>query len=207
MKKTFLIMMAITLCLSSFIYADHDTYDNFYTKLLGGVNFLQTESNGEIKPSFNPGYVVSGSLGYQWCSGLQVEVEYAFRRNSMRKIHYFGQDFKIPGSFQSSSYMANLLWDFSIWECFLGSIQPFFGGGIGYDVQQFQASEDGFKTVQNKKGFAWQLMAGLNYPLFSNTEIALEYRFHKGPLHNFFSHAIGVSFTYKFGCQCYKDDM
>lgn len=206
MKKIISIVSIIimNLCLSSFTYADENS---LYAKLSAGVNCLQTESKQGIKPSFHPGYIVSGAAGYQWCYGLNVEAEYAFRRNSMRKIHYFGQDFKIPGSFQSSSYMANLLWDFSPCNCFFESFQPFLGGGIGYDVQEFHATQDGFRTNQNKKGFAWQLMAGLNYPLFSCIGIALEYKFHKGPLNNIFSHAFGVSFTYKFGCDCYKEDM
>ena len=187
--KKIIALIVINLCFSSLAH----TEDHLYTKVLGGVNFLQTESNDGIKPEFHPGYIISGAFGYQWCQGWHVEAEYAFRRNSMKKIHYYGQDFKIPGSFQSSSYMANLLW-----SCFLGPATPFLGGGIGYDVQQFHACQDGFKTHRNQKGFAWQLMAGLNYPLFCCTEIALEYRVHKGPLNNIISYVIGVSFSYNF---------
>lgn len=197
MKKNVLILIII-FCLNTLVYAE-DIYGNQpYVKLLGGVDFLQTQSDNEIRPSFNPGYIISGAIGYQWCSGLHVEAEYAFRRNSMRKIHYFGQDFNIRGTFQSSSYMANLLWDFSLWECSFGAVQPYLGAGIGYDVQQFHAGQDGFRTTQNKKGFAWQLMAGFTSPFFNCSEISLEYRLHKGPLHNILSHVAAISFTYKF---------
>ena len=196
MKKTFLTMMTITLCLCTFTFADDEDANNFYVKVLGGAHFLHADSNGGIQPSFSPGYIVGGSLGYQLCYGLNVEAEYAFRRNNMRKIHFFGQDFKNRGSFQSSSYMANLIGNLSICECF----QPFLGLGIGYDVKQFHTREAGFEIVNDKKGFSWQLMVGINYPYFCNTDVALEYRFHKGPLHNFYSHALAVSVAYKFQC-------
>ena len=207
MKKMLLIVVAAQLCLSFFVHADDEfSTDNFYAKVFGGVNFLQTNSDDGIKPNFDTGYIASGALGYHWCNGLQLEAEYAFRRNSMSNIHYFGQDFNIPGHFQSSSYMGNLLWNIPLcwnlplWNCLLSYTRPFLGGGIGYDVQQFHASDDGFRLNQDKKGFAWQLMAGFRYALSSRSDITLEYKFHKGPLHNFFSHAIGIGLSYKFIC-------
>lgn len=205
MKKIVLALLAMHICLSFYAFADEYDDTGFYAKLFGGVNLLQTENHSGIKPSFHPGYMVSGAVGYQWCHQLRAEFEYAFRRNIMSRIHFFGQDFKTKGSFQSSSYMANLLWDCLTWDCVLRYVQPFVGAGIGYDVQQFHTGEEGFRLNQNRKGFAWQLMAGFNYPICSNTEISLEYKFHKGPLENIYSHVIGIGFTYKFNWDCCEE--
>ena len=39
--------------------------------------------------------------------------------------------------------------------------------------------------------FLGRVMAGLAYPIFCNTEITLEYKFHQGGCH-FHNHSIGV---------------
>jgi DNA invertase Pin-like site-specific DNA recombinase len=115
---------------------------NFYAKILGGANFLQNTSLEGNKSTYQTGYVVAGSLGYCWHYDLRLEGEYAFRRNGIRKINFFGEGFSRHGHFQTSSYMANLLWDLplSSWGCTFWDIQPFIGAGIGYDFQQMRSS-------------------------------------------------------------------
>jgi len=175
--------------------------NNFYVEVLGGANFLQTDTNSGIRYDYQTGYIVSGSLGYRWCYGLRFEAEYAFRRNSLRKIHFLGRTFTIDGHFESSSYMANLLWDFPLsnWGCNFLKIQPYIGGGAGYDFQQVRAHNEGFSFRENKKHFAWQVIAGLGYPLLCNTDISLEYKFHKGGFNYIYSHSVGLGLTYRFG--------
>lgn len=211
MKKLFLIMSALFLSTTSDLkaqeYSDfccEETYcenRNFYAEIFGGANFLQTQTSGGIRSDYQTGYIVSGSLGYRWCYGLRTEFEYAYRRNEIRKIHFFGRSFSINGHFQSSSYMGNLIWDlpFCAWGCNFWGIQPFIGGGIGYDFQQVHAHNEGLTLNQHKKGFAWQVIAGLSYPIFCNTDISLEYKFHKGGLNYIENHSIGVGLKYNFG--------
>ena len=131
---------------------------------------------------------------------MRLEAEYAFRRNDIRKIHFFAEGFSKHGHFQASSYMANLLWDLplSSWECAFWNIQPFIGAGIGYDFQQMHSSNSRIVFNQKWNHFSWQLMAGLAYPIFCNTEITLEYKFHQGGCH-FYNHSLGVGLVYKFG--------
>ena len=172
----------------------------FYAEVFGGASFIQQSKSGGFTTRSETGYIVAGSLGYRWCYGLRLEAEYAYRRNSLKNIHFFGRTYSINGQFQTSSYMANLLWDLPLcqWGCYLWEIEPYVGVGIGYDNQRAHGKR-GFLTLSGKKkGFAWQAMAGVSYPIFCNTHLSVEYKFHKGPLNHIYIHAVGVGLTYDF---------
>lgn len=177
-------------------YEDMSCQD-FYGKIFGGANFLQNTKNNS---KYHTGYIVAGSLGYCWCYGLRLEGEYAYRRNDIRKIHFYGEGDSKHGHFQTSSYMANLLWDFPLsWGCTFWNTQPFIGAGIGYDFQQMHSSNSRIVFHQKWRHFSWQLMAGLTYPFYCNTELTLEYKFHQGGS-RFNNHSVGVGLAYKFDC-------
>lgn len=184
-------------------WCNDDCYDSnvFYAGFFGGANFLQTQKQDGIKYDYQTGYVLSGSLGYLWCYGLRLEAEYAYRRNSLNKVHFFGRSFRIHGHFQSSSYMANLLWDLPLemWGCQCWRLRPFIGGGIGYDIQRINTHNEGLVFKETKRDFAWQVIAGLEYPLFCNTDISLEYKFHKGGFNHIYNHSLGIGIDCKFG--------
>lgn len=194
MKK--IIALILTLCF--FVSPGFAEFcDPFYAEILGGANFLQTSKRDGIKTHYNTGYIVSGSIGYRWLYGFRLEGEYAFRKNTLRKGNFFGRSFTLHGHFQSSSYMGNLIWDLP--SCYFCNIQPFLGGGAGYDFQQFKGKNGGIIIHENKKQFSWQVIAGLGYPIFCNTDLSLEYKFHKGGFKHIYSHSVGVGLTYTFG--------
>lgn len=170
-----------------------------YLEALGGVNFLKTNTCNGIKSRYHPGYIVASSLGYRWCGGINIEIEYAFRRNEFKNIKFIGRNFSLNGHFQSSSYMGNWLWNiptgfgYKFWN-----FKPYVGAGMGYDFQQVHGSSDDLTFEQTEKGFAWQVMTGLSYPLFCNTMISLEYKLHQGRLTYIYSNSLGVSLTHNF---------
>jgi opacity protein-like surface antigen len=172
---------------------------NFYAKILGGANFLQHTAIDRNKSTYQTGYLIAGSLGYCWCYGLRVEAEYAFRRNAIREIDFFVEGCSKHGYYQASSYMANLLWDLPlpVWRCAFWNTQPFIGAGIGYDFPHMHSSNSRLVFNQKWSHFSWQLMAGLTYPFFCNTEMTLQYTFHQGGCH-FNNHSVGVGLVYKF---------
>lgn len=174
---------------------------NFYGKFLSGANFLQNSITDGNKASYQTGYIIAGSLGYCWNHGLRLEAEYAYRRNSIKNINFFQEGSSKNGNFQTSSYMVNLLWDLPLasWNCAFWNIKPFIGTGIGYDSQHMHACNSRVIFNQRWSHFSWQMMAGLAYPLFCNTDITLEYKFHQGSCH-FNNHSLGVGLVYKFGC-------
>lgn len=207
MKKAVALLAALSFCMTAHAQADFCCENNpcidennFYAEVFGGGNFLQTTKRDGIRNDYRPGYIVSGSLGYRmWC-GFRLEAEYAFRRNSTRRTHFFGRSFALSGHHQSSSYMANLLWELPISslgiEC---RLRPFFGGGVGYTSERLHASQETMLFNERKKGFAWQILAGLAYPVFCNTDLSLEYKFYRGRFKDIYNHSVGVGLTYSFG--------
>jgi len=168
--------------------------NQLYAEIGIGVNFLQTETKHDIKPIYDPGYIVEASIGIHECYGLRLEAEFAYRRNSLNKVHFFGQNFRRDGHFESFSYMGNVLWDVP-WTCVL---KPYVGGGIGYDFQQTLTRGSGLSAKENKKDFAWQVIAGLQYDLPCSLDISLEYKFHQGGFSNIFCHSLALCLTYDF---------
>lgn len=214
MKKILpLFLMSLSIFVARDVYAQESCADNFcyyedscsvpgtnfYAKFLSGVNFLQNTTINDNRARYQTGYIIAGSLGYCWHYGLRLEAEYAYRRNTIRKIDFFVEGSSKRGHFQTSSYMVNLLWDvpLSLWGCNFWNIQPFIGAGIGYDFQRMHASNSRIIFNQKWKEFSWQMMAGLAYPIFCNTEMTLEYQYHQGG--HFHHHTLGVGLLYKFG--------
>lgn len=211
MKKIVVPLMAmLSLCIVPHAQAnDYEWNDdqlcckeanNFYAKIFSGPNFLQTRTDGGIKTHYKTGYIVGGSLGYLFCNGMRVEAEYAFRRNSINKVHFFRRDFGMPGHFQSSSYMANLLWEppLSNWGFECWNFHPYIGGGIGYDFQQIHGRHQGLVFNERNGDFAWQLIAGVGFPIFCNADFSLDYKFHQGGFKEIYSHSLEVGLAYRF---------
>jgi opacity protein-like surface antigen len=208
MKKNILLLLMSLL----FFTAAHAQYqescdeqrfcvENFYAKLLSGVNFLQKSTTDGNKSTFEPGFIVDGLVGYYWSCDLRLEAEYAFRRNAIKKIDFYVEGYSRSGHFQSFSGMANLLWDLPVssWGCACWNIQPFIGVGLGYDFQQMYSSNSRFIFYQAWNSLSWQTMVGLTCPIFCNADMTLEYKFHQGGRH-FYDHYIGIGFVYEFGC-------
>lgn len=172
---------------------------NFYATISGGVNFLQnTRINGN-KTTYQTGYIVGGAFGYHWCNGFSVEGEYAYRKNNISNIHFFQQGSSKSGHLHTSSLMANLLWNMplSSWGMTWCGIQPYIGAGIGYDRQCMHSSNSRVVFNQKWNHFSWQVMAGLSYPIFCDTDLIFDYKFHQGGC-DFNNHAFVIGLTYRF---------
>jgi opacity protein-like surface antigen len=168
-------------------------YYPLYGEIYGGINFLQTKTKNDLKPIYDPGYILSGSIGIHECYGLRLEAEFAYRRNSLNKVHFFGRNFRRHGHFEAFSYMGNVLWTIP-WKCVL---QPYLGTGIGYDFQHTLTRGFGLSVRENKKDLAWQVLAGLKYEL-PCLDISLEYKFHQGGFSYIYCHSLGLCLTYEF---------
>ncbi|MBS0585968.1 MAG: outer membrane beta-barrel protein [Verrucomicrobia bacterium] len=173
---------------------------NFYAEVLAGPNFVQKIVVDGNSSTYQTGYIVGGAVGWFWTMGLSLEAEYAYRRNSISTIYFFGQGSSNNGYFQTSSWMANLLWNLPLpsCNCSFFNIEPYVGAGIGCDFQKMKSSNSQILFRQKWTHLSWQVMVGLARPIFSNTAISLDYTFHQGGCH-FYNHSLEVGLTYKFG--------
>lgn len=217
MKKFFTVLAALA-CVAAFKAAPaaaQQQYPGFYAGAFGGANFLQTEKKHCTKYEFDTGYNVGVLLGYKFCGGFRVDAEVCYRYNRLRKIKFGDDSFSFSGSegdgfdsgsfssssssgrckkhFYSWSYMANAYYDISIPGCECYSFFPYVGAGVGY-------SQTRLKSFCNHKkhGFAWQVMAGLAYVIDCNMDVALEYKFHKGPHNRIYDHGLSLVGKYHF---------
>lgn len=210
MKLFWISIISLLLTMTSYSHAQEYGYifddpsfcsaQNFYMKIFSGPNFLDTRKRDGVSSRYDTGFIVSGSLGFRWCYGLRVEGEYAYRHNSLNRLHFLQRSFKFHGQLRTSSYMANLLWDLPLFgcQCSFYMIQPYVGGGIGYDFQRTTGKNQSFRFKDKNKGFAWQVMAGLAYALNSYLGLSVEYKFHKGSAKDIYNHAVGLGLDYKF---------
>lgn len=160
--------------------------EGFYVGALGAANFLQHKHNsGNGNRHYRVGYAAGGMVGYRWCEGWRLEAEVSYRNNQQHRRN--------NRHFRSWSYMANGYYDFSDLGCYCWDITPYLGAGVGYTTERHRRN-----SHKHKHGFAWQIIAGLAYPICDCAEISLEYRFHKGRERKFYNHDVGATLKYFF---------
>lgn len=98
--------------------------------------------------------------------GLRGEAELAYRTNDLNKT----SNGPATGEITSLSVLGNLLVDFAMSE----NLRPFLGAGMGL-AQIDSGSVDLNKA--NDTVFAYQLIAGIGFPLTHITTLDLQYRY------------------------------
>ncbi|MGN6356824.1 MAG: outer membrane protein, partial [Novosphingobium sp.] len=106
------------------------------------------------------GYDFGGIVGYDF-GAFRLEAEGAYKRVSVKDI---------PGHVDALSFMVNGLVDFGPDD----GLQGFVGGGVG--VARVGANIP-VAVNDSDSGFAWQLLAGIRYPLSERVDLGLKYRF------------------------------
>lgn len=179
-------------------------WQSFYAGGFGGANFINDRRHDDAKFKFNTGYVAGGFIGYKTCEGFRLEGEISYRHNKIKEIEIADFEISTKGHLDQWSYMVNAIYDMNIgsWDaCGCWSIVPFVGVGIGYDNQKFKINEIEEESVfvkDKENGFAWQLMAGLLFPVSDCWEIGVEYRFHKGQAKRLYNNSVDAEVLFHF---------
>lgn len=161
--------------------------EGFYAGGFAGVNFLDIRPQHHVHVDTDTGYALGAVLGYKFCDDFRLEGEIAYRDNGFDKIKHHGEKISVHGHAKSWSFMANGYYDLPVdWI-----VTPYVGGGIGYETCCGHMSHNSFKGKISENGFAWQLMAGLNYDLTDDIQVNLEYKFHKAK-QDAYDHALVV---------------
>lgn len=126
---------------------------------------LSGESGTAGDLSMDSGFGFLAAVGNNF-DGLRGEAEIAYRTNDLNKI----SNGPVTGEITSLSVLGNLLVDFAISE----NVRPFLGAGMG--LAQIDSGSADLNNA-NDTVFAYQLIAGIGFPLTHITTIDLQYRY------------------------------
>jgi opacity protein-like surface antigen len=124
----------------------------------------------------------SGLLGYDFSEDdLPFSVEFAtsWRARHDLNIHYLdGTQQGVKSNVQTVDFMVSALYDIPLKT----TLQPYVGGGIGMAYAHADSNyllgpaitDIGTETTTN---IAWQLQAGIKYPLADATNLRVDYRY------------------------------
>ena len=194
MRKSLIAAILATTAMATPALA-HD--DSWYIEADGGVVFmddLHLDLDHASTPFSLPsgarvatldtkrGFDFGGIFGYDF-GGFRLEAEASYRRaDAGAMVVNKGQGFfpssPATGRASALSFMVNGLVDLGPDD----GPQVFAGGGVGYGHVQVNAftspsSTTNFTVNGADDGFAWQLLAGLRYPLSDHVDIGLKYRY------------------------------
>jgi opacity protein-like surface antigen len=134
---------------------------------VSGAFGLVSVNDADVSPglpaevSFDPGFGFIAAIGNGF-DGLRGEVEMAYRTNDL-------DDFS--GDVSSLAVMGNLLADIAVSE----TVRPFLGAGIG--LANVESNSNILGGDDDDTVFAYQLIAGLGFPLTHVTTLDLQYRY------------------------------
>lgn len=162
--------------------------DNFYAGAFGGVNWLQ---NNHHHQHARTGYLLGLDAGYKWCNGLRTEFEFSYRNN---RKHNNGSRHHT----QNYAGLINVLYDFDQAGCWC--VRPFLGAGIGVasEKRHHGGTTDSSSSSNRRSNFAWQLIAGIAYPLNDCVDLDLSYRFFKTTHAKANNHGLALGVNYNF---------
>lgn len=207
-------VLAASLLLSSTAmaqYASTTEARGAYLNLGGGANFLEgfsaTGVNGRtVQLNQNTGPVGIVDLGYMLPYRFRAEIEFGYRYSDAKNITLPSgattpTSLNLKANATALTYMANLIYDFQpVWH-----VIPHVGAGVG-------AANVRVNNVGHDWPFAWQAMAGAEYPVTPHLKLGLEYRFlgteslsfRPTPVTlesrpNYYDHAVLVTLRWNFG--------
>lgn len=151
------------------------------------------------------GYGGNAVAGYQFDTGIRVEGEVNFRRNSADQFNNANSD----GRLNSWGLMGNMIWEYDN----PSGIYPYIGGGIGgARVSANDFSNLGGAALDDSDiVFAYQGLAGVAFALNPNLSLTAEYKYFRTSdpefrnannarvTMNYASHTALVGLRYRFG--------
>lgn len=139
-------------------------------------------STRDHKLSFDPGWLVDGSVGYAYGNGLRTELELGYRQADADSISNpnGATGLNAADRYGVMNVMANVLYDLDI----NAPVTPYIGAGIGYahvwandlTIANNAAALVG-STDDSAGAFAYQAIAGLSYDFAPHWAATLDYRY------------------------------
>ncbi len=170
--------------------AASSVYGTAYVGLRGSYMMTDdastTGSSGfSYTQSYADGYAVAAYLGWTLTEGIRFEVEGGFRSADIESvtvitgdgiIYLGGETVAVGSDVQAATVMGNFYYDADIFE---GAFVPWVGVGAGaahieYNITDPLAYFDGNDETWI---FAWQLMAGVTFPISDGVSMTASYHY------------------------------
>lgn len=185
---------------------------NFYATLSGGVAIMPDPEitdttlpgvTGEV--GTEPGFSLSGAIGYRYDKRFRGEIELAYRENDIDRLSITAFGLAASGSasgdVSSFSGMVNGYWDIAI----DAPVKPYVGAGVGISEVEAELTVGGTTAKSDDTVFAYQFMGGVIYEVSPTVDIHLGYRYFATADPEFSTteseyetHNVEVGVTYKF---------
>ncbi len=173
------IQLVITALLLAAVSAGTAAADGFYVELDVGASFIADADlsgsglNGTAH--LDPGFNVGGAAGYRFLDRFRAEVSLDYRRAEVDKVKGGGVTLAGAGDAGVFSAMANGYFDIDLgW-----AVQPYVGAGIGIGVVDIDSDSSANILIVDDTSteFAWNVMAGLSYPITEKVILSGGYRY------------------------------
>ena len=149
------------------------------------------------------GFAIGGIYGYDFNNQFRGEVEVSYRQAHKRTVYkdklidqLFSRTYE---SKHSTAFMVNACYDMS--QLAMYNLNPFIGGGIGFtnNVTQYKAKYDDHVDSEKRRDsdFAWQLLAGVSYPIQEGVKANIRFCYHQGQQHTK-SHSVTLGLVKAF---------
>jgi OmpA-OmpF porin, OOP family len=161
----------------------------FYVGGAAGATFpmdSEVENKAVTQPdhklSFDPGWGVTGAVGYKYGNGLRTELELGYRSASKESItNPLGNPaLGVDGDLGVGTAMANLIYDMDV--NFV--LTPYVGVGVGYahvwdeDLRIADSASTLLEASDESAGaFAYQAIGGFSYDFAPHWAATLDYRY------------------------------
>jgi len=121
------------------------------------------------KYRFREGLGTSLAVGFDFENPWRVEFEYSLRVVQITEIT-FGSDIRTFGTLTSHAILFNGFYDFKP----IYKFSAYTGAGLGWSLHNGDRT---LRRVNDDNGLAYQLIAGIDYPLWKNVELGLIYKY------------------------------
>ena len=153
------------------------SFSSFTTTLAGSVDY-------------DTGWALMAAIGYRFAGNWRLEGEFSGRWDDLSSS-FSGAFYSasITGDVQTTALLANIVYDLNIAD----QLNLSLGGGVGYGWVDYEANFAGTFTTtffpttftyttsgtfsDDNSGFAYQLIAGLDFEVSDTTELFVEYRY------------------------------
>lgn len=116
-----------------------------------------------------------GGIGFysRLFGGSRFEFEASSMSSDVGYLAYNGN--RTPANFeiQTQTYMFNMLKEIDLGH----GVTGYFGGGVGYGKSEMSGDIETINYNHEDSGFAWQLIAGVDFPITENLALFTQYRF------------------------------